>query len=206
MHCWNCTGFLCAGPFCEVCKKIQPLAPEADAFAVLGLDRRFALDPASTESRYRELQRKLHPDRFALAQPNERQMSLQWATAVNDAHRVLSDPIRRAEYLLERAGLRISEENGGGPAKVDPAFLAEVMELRENLAEALVSHDAARVAQMAEKVAAERDEIVRGLAERFGAWEKTGDDRALVPIAPLLGRLRYYKRFLDEAQGTEAER
>ncbi len=45
-------------------------------FDVLGLPHRFDLDPAEIESRYRDLQRAVHPDRHAREAPAERRAAL----------------------------------------------------------------------------------------------------------------------------------
>jgi molecular chaperone HscB len=102
-----------------------------DPFAMLGLPPRFDLDTPSIEARFRERSRELHPDRFANAPAAERAQALVKARALNDAYQVVRRPQRRAEALLERAGLHIGDHE-----KLDPAFLMEILELREELAEA----------------------------------------------------------------------
>src|SRR3989442_8179297 len=114
MHCWNCKGAPGAGPFCEACKKIQPLPAGSTHFSVLGVPMKFALEGAEIDRRYRELQRKLHPDRFAMAPAEERRMSLSWATAVNDAQKALKHPVTRAEYLMKLAGIPVVEQGNEG--------------------------------------------------------------------------------------------
>src|SRR5258706_13126182 len=68
-------------------------------FELFGLPERFVVDAAALEARYRELQREVHPDRFAAAPEIERRASMQLATRVNEAYQTLKSPLRRAVYI-----------------------------------------------------------------------------------------------------------
>ena len=81
----------------------------ADPFDTLGVEPRFDLDSSALEQRHRDLSRALHPDRYTGAPAAERRLSLGRAIDVNEAFRVLKDPIRRAEALLRRAGVPVGE-------------------------------------------------------------------------------------------------
>ena len=100
-------------------------------FALFGLPVGYALDGELLAERYRALQSAVHPDRFASAPDQERRLSMQAATRVNEAFQTLRDPLRRASYLLT-----LHAEPDARPDVQDTAFLMEQMELRETLAEA----------------------------------------------------------------------
>src|SRR6476619_1770759 len=104
-----------------------------DPFATLGAPRRYDLDLTVLEKTHRELSRALHPDRFAQSGASERRAALEKAANVNEAWRALRDPIRRAEALFRLAGASVGETN---EPKASPAFLMEMMEDREALADA----------------------------------------------------------------------
>ena len=105
----------------------------ADFFALLGLPRRFRLAAGELDSRYRELQARVHPDRFASAPEAERRLSMQWASQANEAYRTLKKPLARAGYLIELAGVDLrAETNTAMPAD----FLMQQMEWREALEDA----------------------------------------------------------------------
>jgi molecular chaperone HscB len=193
--CWSCTKAPGTGAFCAACGIIQPERPQ-DVFTVLGLPARFDLDAAEIERRYRELQRTLHPDRFATRSAAERRMSLARATTASEAHRTLRDPVRRAEALLRRAGKPVPGEERASAPGPDPAFLMEVMEVREALDEARTARDARRVEVLAADVRGRRDATLAGIASAFEVEE-------LDRVGVLLGRLRYYTRFLDEVTAFE---
>uniref|UniRef100_Q47EN2 Co-chaperone protein HscB homolog n=1 Tax=Dechloromonas aromatica (strain RCB) TaxID=159087 RepID=Q47EN2_DECAR len=105
----------------------------ADHFSLFGLNRGFRLDLSDLDSRYRDIQAQVHPDRFANASDAERRMSMQWATHANEAYQTLKKPLERAKYLLHLAGHDIkAESNTSMPAD----FLMEQMEWREAVMDA----------------------------------------------------------------------
>ncbi len=175
-----------------------------DPFSILGAPRAFALDLATVEKTYRELSRALHPDRFAQAGASERRAALDKAATVNEAWRVLRDPVRRAEALFSLAGIAVGETN---EPKASPAFLMEMMEEREALSEARTKKDLAKVRAMGEAIvqrrAAAEAKLARGVDEAF-AGEAVRRE-TLEPFLPLLGELRFYRRFLDEVSAIEEE-
>ncbi len=107
-------------------------APGKNHFELFGLPAVFDVDADELASRYRELQRRVHPDKFANASDQERRLSLQMTALVNEAFQTLKDPVRRGHYLLSLRGVDVGEETD---TAMDPAFLMEQMEWRENLEE-----------------------------------------------------------------------
>ena len=167
-----------------------------DPFAVLGAERRFDLDLAALEKTHRELSRALHPDKFAQAGASERKAALEKAADVNEAWRVVRDPIRRAEALFTLAGVKVGETN---EPKASPAFLMEMLDDREALAEARAKKDMNRVTELGKRMEARAN----GVEQRLAAGFANGGDMA--SLVPLLGELRFYKRFLDEVSAIEEE-
>src|SRR6266481_6584082 len=107
-------------------------------FDLFGLPPAFAVDEVRLERAYREIQSRVHPDRFAQAGDAERRASLQWTTRVNEAYRALKNPVQRASHLLELQGVDVAfETNTAMPA----AFLGQQMELREALENAIQRKD-----------------------------------------------------------------
>ncbi|NQD38132.1 Fe-S protein assembly co-chaperone HscB [Permianibacter sp. IMCC34836] len=100
-----------------------------DYFALFGLSPSYALDRDDLTRRYRELQKAVHPDRYANAGESERLMAVSQAARINDAFQTLRDPVSRARYLLQQHGGNWQDEQ----TIQDKAFLFEQMELREEL-------------------------------------------------------------------------
>ena len=166
-----------------------------DPFATLGIARTFDVDMAAAERAHRELSRVLHPDRFVGAGSTERRSALAKAVEVNEAWRVVRDPIRRAEALMKLAGVEVGEDRGPKP---DPEFLMDMLERREALGDAKQARDLDAVRAMAATAAARVEDVERELAAGFAH----GQEQELVGK---LGELRFYRRFLDEVSAIEDE-
>jgi len=108
------------------------VAPGKNHFELFGLPVTFDVDVDDLASRYREMQRSVHPDRFANASDQDRRLSLQMTALINEAFQTLKDPVRRGRYLLGLRGVDLGDETD---TAMDPAFLMEQMELREQLDE-----------------------------------------------------------------------
>jgi molecular chaperone HscB len=130
--CWSCGSTASGAHFCPGCRKIQPLPRGADYFAFFGLPQKLTLDLATLEQQFHSLSWKLHPDRFARASEDERQLSLDLTSQLNDAYRTLSNPVARVEYLLSLHGMR---KEGQKKQQAPPELLEEVFELNESLDE-----------------------------------------------------------------------
>jgi molecular chaperone HscB len=207
--CWSCEKDAGPGALCAACGAPQPVSTHGardDHFTVLGVERRYDLDVAALEARYKELSRKLHPDRYARADPRARKAALQRTVQLNEAWRALKEPLKRAEYLLELGGVRIATDDGGarsGGVAAPPALLMEILELREELGEARAAGDDAKVARLGEamraRAAAATARVSEGLAGAPGP-------AALEAVARELVALRYYQRFLDEVAAHDEVR
>ena len=102
-------------------------------FDLFGLPVAFNIDTGRLDQAYRQLQARIHPDRYATGTDSERLRSLQAATETNEAYQTLKDPLSRARYLLHLNGIDTQEEsNTTMPAE----FLMRQMEWREAIEEA----------------------------------------------------------------------
>jgi molecular chaperone HscB len=172
----------------------------ADPFETLGVEPRFVVDLDALERRHRDLSRALHPDRYAAAPAAERRLALGRAIDVNEAFRVLKDPIRRAEALLRRAGVPVGEISEPKPP---PELLMEMMELREELAGSARAKDLAAIARLAAGMRRRQEDVVRRLGRVLDAPAQDAQETAAA--LPSLGELRYIRRFLDEVSAIEDE-
>jgi molecular chaperone HscB len=139
--CWSCSvSHVSSTLFCPHCSKIQP-PPGCDYFQVFGLKRSFQIDLPALEEKFHQLSRKVHPDRFARAEEQEREWSLADTALLNDAYRTLKDPISRTEYLLKLAGAKVDEEDDGKDrsgknlSRVPADLLEKVFDLNMQLEE-----------------------------------------------------------------------
>jgi molecular chaperone HscB len=179
-----------------------------DPFATLGITPAFDVDLAAAEKVHRELSRALHPDRYLGATPSERRAALNKAVEVNEAWRVVRDPLRRADALLALRGLKVAED--AGPTRApspDPAFLMDMLEQREALAEAKAAKDLEAVRRLAAGIEGRVRSVEGDLSTGFAASvaSDTSDATALAALALKVGELKFYRRFLDEVSAIEDE-
>ncbi len=125
MHCWQCKEPV-GGPACVSCGSLQPPPPRPDLFGILGLERRYGLERKELDRAWRARSRTTHPDRFAGEAALQRRLALQWTAHLNEARRVLRDPVARAWYLSTGEPRPPSK----GAPTVDQGFLEEVFELQ----------------------------------------------------------------------------
>jgi molecular chaperone HscB len=128
-------------------------------FELFGLAPAYALEVAALERSYRDIQSRIHPDRYAHAGDAERRASMQWTTRVNEAYRTLKSPVQRAKYLLEMHGVDVGfETNTQMPAD----FLQKQLELREALAAA---KEAAALDRLLDEVRNEKQLLESSIAQ-----------------------------------------
>jgi len=101
-------------------------------FEIFGLPVDFKIDTSTLTDRYRELQKSVHPDRYATSSDRDRRLAVQQAALINEALNTLKSPLKRARYLLQLNGIAFDDEK---ETTMDPEFLMEQMEFREAVAE-----------------------------------------------------------------------
>lgn len=201
--CWQCGEAVPeADLFCPACDTLQPPRPGRSHFDVLGLAPRFEVDLAAMERAFKGLSRQLHPDRFALESAAVRRLSMEHATALNDAYRALKDEGQRARYLLELWGRPITEKSGrSAPLPFD--FLEEVLEARERMAMAkhagegdVLDAELGRIRQQAAALGAQ----MRALFRQHDEGEGDGDALAAA-IEQVVHQQKYLQSILNEYGG-----
>ena len=161
-----------------------------DAFGLLGLPVQFDLDPQAVERAFHERTKELHPDKFATAPAAERVAALSRSRALNDAYQTLKKPVPRAEYLLERAGVSIGDNE-----RLDPTFLMEILELREELAEARAAKRTSEIERLFQIMQGRRKAAVGTLPALF-----VTNDLPAIKVQLIL--LRYLDRYLEECDAA----
>lgn len=133
-------------------------------FALFGLPPAFSIDLPGLEKAYREIQSRVHPDRFAHAGDAERRASLQWTTRVNEGFQVLRNPVSRASHLLALHGVDVAFETH---TAMPQQFLMQQMELRESLEAAVASKNPGRLRKLQDGLALDKASLEKQLAQRI---------------------------------------
>ncbi len=147
-----------------------------DHFERLGLPRRFSVDRGELERNYLARSREVHPD-FATGDEDA-------AAALNEAYATLREPFRRAEHLLNVSGGPTASDDKSLP----PAFLMEMLELREEIETAKGSPE--RVAKIEAGLLSRTKDLEDSLATLFEAKELAAVRRGLNCVRYLSNLLR----------------
>jgi molecular chaperone HscB len=138
------------------------------------------------EKAYRDIQSRVHPDRFAHAGDAERRASLQWTTRVNEGFQILKNPVARARHILELHGVDVAfETNTAMPRD----FLMQQMALRERLEEA---KDAARLDALRQDLRVQQDVLQAQIAQAIDR------DKNFRSAADLVRKLQFLNRLGEE--------
>jgi molecular chaperone HscB len=166
-------------------------------FELFGLPATYDLDTTDLAARYRELQRRFHPDRYATALESERRLAVQMTAQINAAYQTLRDPVARGSYLLGLRGVTTDEDTD---TRMDPAFLMQQMELREALDEARTAADrAARCQVLQGQVDALLDSKVMRLRETLAAETAP----ALQQARALVREMQFLQKLSQEIEALE---
>ncbi len=164
-------------------------------FEALGLAPALTLDLDDLKKRFYERSRQWHPDRYSRKSAAEQEQALEMTAMLNDAFRVLRDPVERAEYVLKENGLEPSKD-------APPELLEEVFELNMALEELREGDESAR-ASLVEA----RDRFVGMLAQSdselsalFVAHDASPGKDSLGKIRSNLNRRRYISNLVRDVE------
>jgi molecular chaperone HscB len=159
-------------------------------FELFQLPARFDIDMNALDSAYREVQGRVHPDRFVNASDAEKRVAMQWATRANEAYQTLRNPQKRAQYLCEINGVDLQVESN---TAMPMDFLMEQMELREALDDARADKDAAALDAIDARLRGER----KSRLVQVGRLLDAGD---YAQAAQGVRALMFLERFGDDVQ------
>jgi len=159
---------------------------QSNDFELFGLAQKFRQDRAAIDTRWKELQREAHPDKFAAQGSSAQRVAMQWSVRINEAYQRLKDPLNRASYLCELNGAPVNAENN---TAMPASFLMQQMEWREAL-------DEAETAENIDEIALQSNEYMR---EQLLKIEQAIDDQRDFKLAVEQVRsLMFVERFTSE--------
>jgi molecular chaperone HscB len=159
-------------------------------FELFQLPARFEVDQHALDAAYREIQGRVHPDRFVGSSDGEKRVAMQWATRANDAYQTLRSPQKRAQYLCELNGVDLQTESN---TAMPTAFLMQQMEWREELGDARAGKDAAALDALDAQVRAERKAMLVTVGQQLDAGDYAN-------AAQGVRSLMFLDKFGDEVQ------
>lgn len=177
--CWNCQCTYEATLFCSNCKVLQEPAENLTYFDIIGVPHNYNVVLTEIHTKYKELQKQLHPDKFSNKSEKEQEISEQLSSLVNKAFTTLTHPLKRGLYMLKLNGVSVPE----GTTNLDPKFLMEIMEKNEEIEAA--EQDTNNIMKLVD----ENKEILDALAKEVAEAFDQGDVNKAKTI---LIKMRYY--------------
>lgn len=133
-------------------------------FVLFQLPEQFDIDDKQLEQNYRLLAAQCHPDKFAAKSAFEQKQAMMLATTINEAYRILSNPLDRAAYLLQQQNIDAdAPEHTHFPAD----FLIQQIQWRETLEDARAEADAATLHELAATIQQEQNKLNQELITAF---------------------------------------
>nr|GMC93569.1 iron-sulfur cluster co-chaperone protein HscB, mitochondrial isoform X1 [Ipomoea batatas] len=185
--CWNCNSVGTSNhPFlvCEACGSVQHVDQSIDYFQIFGLEKKYDIEGENLERKYKDWQRKLHPDLVHTKSEKEKEYAAEQSARVIDAYRTLTDSLSRAIYIAKLEGWNIDEEE----RILDPELLAEIMEIREAIEEA---GDSQALKHIQAQIQEEFEEWSKSFAIAF-------ENKDCEEAVSCIRRMTYYKRANEE--------
>jgi len=155
----------------------------------------FHPDPVEIKSKFYELSRLYHPDRFAQGGGEELKKALHMSAMNNEAYKTFKSADATMAYILKLNGLLEDEEKYSLP----PAFLMEMMDLNEAISDAEAEPDNTDAGQMATNALNEQlelwDDATNLLIGRFEKGDNTKE--LLLQIKDQYFRKKYLLRIKE---------
>jgi len=136
-------------------------------FELFDLPVSYDVDLSKIQQHYMALQKQVHPDKFASGTDQEKRLSMQQTSWINEAQATLKDPVLRATYLLKLKGTDINLEN---ETTMDVVFLMQQLELRERLENIKNEDDPLDVLDgLSKELKSSIDDMMKGFSQSYEA-------------------------------------
>jgi molecular chaperone HscB len=162
-------------------------------FELFEIPIQLQVDAKQLSGKFLQLSRRYHPDFYTQDTPDAQEDALQKSALLNKAWNVFQQPDEILAYVLKLKGLLTEQEK----FQLDPAFLMEMMEINEAIAE----NDPTRQTSLNERLVELQQEIyapVKKIVEEY--------QEGVTTEADLLKIKAYYfqKKYLDRISSSLA--
>ncbi|MEM9800979.1 MAG: iron-sulfur cluster co-chaperone HscB C-terminal domain-containing protein [Planctomycetota bacterium] len=188
--CPSCGAGLETPLACSACGVLIETDDAENPFEVLGLEPSIDIDPAEARKRLRRFTRLVHPDFFATEGGEQLARAERNNALLNHAYDVVSDELRRADWIVRHLGGPTQEDLGAMPQE----FLMDVMEWNEVLDEA--SAGSPEIGTLEADLCAHRESVRRKIHEALDPLPASNSE-ALADVRRSLNAYRYIDRALS---------
>ncbi len=144
---------------------------QLNPFEIFGLPVKFNVDGEGLETKFIEIQKRVHPDKFANATDAEKRVAQQWTILINEAYQKLKDPLSRGKLICELKGHKVNEDSSGS---LDEDFLLDQLERREKIDDAISSGDTKEVEALKKAVNLEEQILIGEIQKELDELQDYG--------------------------------
>ncbi|WP_120993840.1 co-chaperone HscB [Stutzerimonas urumqiensis] len=163
-------------------------------FALFDLQPSFELDRDQLATKYRELARETHPDRFAAESDQRQREAVERSADLNEAYQTLRNPTSRARYLLSLDGTELPLE----ATVQDTEFLFQQLQWREELEALQDGADMDGIASFKARLTQAQNELHDAFSSAWADTTRRPDTERLVRRMQFLDKLAAQVRQLEE--------
>ena len=161
------------------------LDPTKNYFEILDHEVNFVVDAKQLSKKHRHLQTQFHPDKFSNKSKEEQDHSENMSALINEAYSTLTNPMKRALYLLELNGDPLLE---GDQPVLDEEFLVEILELNEEIDDADCEADIEALKVVAEEKISELHEKLK----------MCFDEKRIPDAKMIVAKMQYFHNVKDQ--------
>ena len=165
-------------------------------FELFDFAESYSINQQQLADKYRVLQTELHPDRFVNASDQERRVSVQATSYVNEAYATLKSDLKRAHYLLQLSDI---EFNADTETSSDAEFLMQTMELHEKVEE--VDKDAAPLQaldELSKRLKQDQESLTASFSKQF-------ESKDLYAAKETALKLQFYQRLTNQVRKKQEQ-
>lgn len=159
----------------------------------------FILDEGLLKKKFYQNSKAWHPDFYTLQSEEKQAENLQLSTINNQAYKTLFDFHKRMFHVLELNGMIENE----GETKLPQAFLAEMMEINEELMELQFGFDKQKYDEIVSQISKHKEKMLQAINADLEAYDDNSPDKeALKRIKDYYFKNRYLLRLKENLDGV----
>lgn len=163
-------------------------------FELYGIPVQMKPDNKLVRSKFYELSRQYHPDFFSQSTSAEQAEALSKSSEINKAFKTFQSPDETIRYVLQLHGMALDEEK----FNLDPMFLAEVMDINEQLMDLEGEADSLKIAQTEEMAKQLQNELYTDVAAIIENYNHERIKKTeLEQVKEYYYKKKYLQRILD---------
>jgi len=162
-------------------------------FELFELPVSFHVDEARLKTKFLQLSRDHHPDRFTLESEERQEEALEQSTEINEGYKVLKDFDKRLQYILQSKGALVGE----GQDKLPQDFLMDMMDINEEIMDLQFDPDPEMTASAKQKITAFEKTLQDSIAEVLSKPDAVHDESAIDAARDYYLKKKYLTRIYE---------